>query len=274
MIKILLRILGFLVILIPNTEAQRNGPYLGSNLPCVDRSFSVVYHVLRDSLGGANISNLNLESAINQCNQLFEPICISFNICEINYYPNYKFDTLGIERERDELEAKFHQKRKINIFVVGKLGEESDFAFFDWGLSTKDGINMFSEGSIVLEKADITRILPHEMGHFFGLYDTYERSAFGAELNNGSNCSTAGDRICDTPADPFRESASIEFYLQDCQFVEGLNQTDDNGEEYAPEICNVMSRYYTPECPFFISFSHEQLKTMANNYLNGPKLMW
>ncbi|MBL0071623.1 MAG: hypothetical protein IPP34_07360 [Bacteroidetes bacterium] len=35
------------------------------------------------------------------------------------------------------------------------------------------------------------------MGHFFGLYHTFE-TQFGSELANGSNCATTGDLVCDT----------------------------------------------------------------------------
>lgn len=42
---------------------------------------------------------------------------------------------------------------------------------------------------------------PHEVGHVLGLYHPFE-TQFGNECTDGSNCATAGDRICDTPASP------------------------------------------------------------------------
>jgi len=42
---------------------------------------------------------------------------------------------------------------------------------------------------------------PHEMGHLFWLYHPYE-SRFGTECADGSNCASAGDFVCDTPASP------------------------------------------------------------------------
>jgi hypothetical protein len=42
----------------------------------------------------------------------------------------------------------------------------------------------------------------HEMGHYFGLPHTFEYfDKPDRELPDGSNCSVAGDRFCDTPAD-------------------------------------------------------------------------
>ena len=40
---------------------------------------------------------------------------------------------------------------------------------------------------------------PHEMGHVFFLYHPFE-TQFGIECTSGSNCATAGDLVCDTPA--------------------------------------------------------------------------
>lgn len=42
---------------------------------------------------------------------------------------------------------------------------------------------------------------PHEMGHVFSLWHPYE-TQFGTECTSGSNCSIAGDLLCDTPASP------------------------------------------------------------------------
>lgn len=45
----------------------------------------------------------------------------------------------------------------------------------------------------------------HEVGHNLGLFHTF----LGNECADGSNCSTDGDMICDTPADPFNISYCI-----------------------------------------------------------------
>jgi hypothetical protein len=79
--------------------------------------------------------------------------------------------------------------------------------------------------------------LAHEIGHYFGLYHTHETS-FGLEYVNGSNCSTAGDKICDTPADPTLGSSNVD-NTTNCQYTgTGL---DPNGQAYMPDPRNVMS---------------------------------
>jgi len=58
---------------------------------------------------------------------------------------------------------------------------------------------------------------PHEFGHVLGLWHPYE-GQFGIECTSGSNCHTAGDLICDTPASPavhgLNTKATGEFYAQ------------------------------------------------------------
>lgn len=52
-----------------------------------------------------------------------------------------------------------------------------------------------------------TSIISHEFGHCLGLLHTHSGSGCAdyyscSENADGSNCTTCGDRICDTPADP------------------------------------------------------------------------
>ncbi len=74
------------------------------------------------------------------------------------------------------------------------------------------------------------------MGHFLGLYHPHEDAlGDGKEYVNGSNCSSAGDFLCDTPADP-----NLLYYTDDnCQYVGTL--TDPLGDAYQPDVENIMS---------------------------------
>jgi hypothetical protein len=49
-------------------------------------------------------------------------------------------------------------------------------------------------------------VFAHEIGHNFGLLHTHQTPP--AELVSGTNCATAGDEVCDTPADPNLSSKS------------------------------------------------------------------
>ena len=102
-------------------------------------------------------------------------------------------------------------------------------------------------GSYVFVNAACARtlenIISHELGHVLGLAHTHGTSNTGGtdELVDGSNCANAGDRICDTPADP-----NLLGQMGDgCRYIGTV--LDANGMSYAPLTHNIMS-YTNSEC--------------------------
>ncbi|MBK8498687.1 MAG: hypothetical protein IPL52_07685 [Flavobacteriales bacterium] len=99
----------------------------------------------------------------------------------------------------------------------------------------------FQMGDIVyLRGSGGAQIAAHEVGHLLGLFHTHD-TILGTELVDGSNCATAGDFICDTPADPNLGLAGMVEYGT-CNYIGTV--TDANGQAYAPMVHNVMS--YSP----------------------------
>ena len=80
--------------------------------------------------------------------------------------------------------------------------------------------------------------LPHEVGHFFALSHTHgnNNGTLTEELVDGSNCSTTGDFLCDTPADPQLSSNNVNAF---CTYLG--NTTDANGDTFVPNPNNIMS---------------------------------
>lgn len=101
-------------------------------------------------------------------------------------------------------------------------------------------------------------IFLHEVGHYLGLYHTHGKgnTAITDELVNGSNCQTAGDEICDTPADPGRG-----YY--GCNYVGA--EMDANGQVYQPDLRNIMS-IINFTCKD--QFTPQQLSRMAYTAIN------
>lgn len=238
-------------------------------LPCLNKRFSIIAHIVLDSLGNPNITEQDILVGVDSMNNQFAPICVSFEICEFRYINNFEYDTLdgGLAGyEWDELLVTYHEKHRINMFFVTsiRVGEHCGFA-------TLNGIADPETGGICIVKECVTSssmTLAHEMGHYFGLLHTWEGS--GVELVDGSNCTLVGDNICDTPADPYFIGAPPGYWTTGCRFTNSIQQ-DANGEYYDPIVGNIMS-YYPDACN--CGFTHDQLERMAEVYnLSDPK-MW
>jgi len=104
--------------------------------------------------------------------------------------------------------------------------------------------------------------LPHEIGHFFSLIHTHGSSNIFLtdELVNGSNCDTAGDLICDTPADPQLGSDNVN---TSCVYTGTF--IDGNGDSFVPDPNNIMS-YSRKECR--TQFSTQQFARIYATFQN------
>lgn len=106
---------------------------------------------------------------------------------------------------------------------------------------------------IFISKEHLTKpAFIHEMGHFFGLLHTFEKEITKASDMNNKNCEENGDKICDTPPDPFGAS----FTENDCRLFGDYK--DSNGKAYHPDMSNFMSYYGSCRS----QFSPQQKKLM------------
>ncbi len=255
------------IFIIGNSYSQTK-----DRLPCVDKKFSVVVHVVLDSLNDPGILEADIRANFDKLNVDFAPICVSFEICDFDTVVNFKYNYLNASEENPEwkeLPVLYNHKNRINVYYVKQLADGGE----KYGYATLGGIaNKDSSCVVVLKDAPacctVWKALRHEMGHYFGLHDTFFAS--GSELVNGQNCGTTGDEICDTPPDPYFMGNSVNNYvtLPDCIFIN--KSKDINGQYYDPIVGNLMS-HYQDECD--CGFTHEQLKKMAATYL-ADKGMW
>ncbi len=152
----------------------------------------------------------------------------------------------------------------INIFVAGAGGSSGSLAYYQPPANS-------SADYIVANKAYLRgeSVIPHEIGHFFSLahpfygweghpYDPSEHGnpvgpnapsdpteignvgIIKNEFQNGANCMTAADRVCDTKPDYlFAFSASQN---ATCNNYSG-NTMDPNGDVVDPIEANIMSYF-------------------------------
>jgi len=234
---------------------QRNGQaasvmQAGSTAPtqCLNKRLSLAIHIVTDSLNNPNITQADINTGLATLNADFAPICLSFFVCKQDTIYNYKYYQFDQVKETPEVHNLYEVHNMINVYIVGSIVPAPEAGFASSGADY-----------MVLTHSCVTdgKCWSHEMGHFFSLAHTFDVSG-GAELVNESNCATAGDQLCDTPADINPAPVS-----NTCQWT-GSN-VDANGDYYTPIIGNIMSYHPAPcKTPFTVG----QLNRMLNYFIS------
>jgi hypothetical protein len=126
----------------------------------------------------------------------------------------------------------------VNIWVVNEI-ENNDggsgiqgYAYFPIN-NPIDGIvvlfNAFGTVGNLKGYTNMNRVITHEMGHYFGLYHTFNGTS---SCNAESNCNTQGDRVCDTPVTIQSTSCSVPA-------CSGTQQVE-NYMDYTSQTCQDM----------------------------------
>lgn len=250
----------FFVVLISSFNAVY--AQITDRLPCVDKKFSVVAHLFKDSLGSTNITESEIVELFQIVDSFFAPICISFEVCEFQYHDNFQYDMHNRPLDWQEMQNLYHVNNRINVYYVQTIEEPSGVC----GYAGLGEIANFYSSGVVIQKsssccATSSKTHTHELGHYFGLDHTFIDNGT-TELVDGSNCATDADGICDTPADPYINGSPMELWISGCRFISEVK--DANDEFYDPLVGNIMS-YYPDECG--CSFTHDQYQKMVQTYL-------
>ena len=233
----------------------------GASLPCLDEVYGLRVHVIAPTpeQNPPSFSREALDSMVARANAAFAPICVGFEVCEVLELENYRYaeDSLARRRERRAL---YTDPRRIDLFIAVEGGSEP------YGQATQLGIAQRDSAYVEVPRAQVfggSKALTHVLGHYFGLYDTWEAEEFGAELVAQDNCETAGDLVCDTPADPYDPTEPVAAYVdaQDpCRFT--FRGQDIRFRFYVAHTANAMS-YYSEECDCGLTAG--QLRRVAAN---------
>lgn len=266
-------LLPFLILFCAIATAQQHNcgtqgspsPYTGKTIPKSHKkniaSIAVIFHNVSTSQVDNSITTSKLENEIYWVNRYFEGVGIDFFMCgaERSIRGNQMYNYTSALR----LDARHHVPNAINIYLVEELEtNDSDpicgYAYYPWQLTRRTR-------HVTLQKSclDNGRLLAHELGHFFGLRHTHDFDN-GREYVDRSNCTSAGDGFCDTPADPRLGYDNVV----GCVYVGDAK--DALNKPYDPDVSNLMS-YAPTDCQN--SFSEEQTNFMsyieqeANSYL-------
>ncbi|MBL0308256.1 MAG: T9SS type A sorting domain-containing protein [Bacteroidetes bacterium] len=199
------------------------------------RWIPIRYHIITktDGTGGVSLREIFTEHC--EMNSLYNQFDIGFFIQGIDTISDtnlweYQDGSLGWDAF-----SKYNRSNVCNVYINGNLPGLCGFATFP-GSSGSAGGGLFLNKSCLGAKETT---FAHEMGHYLGLLHTFE-TGLGVELVNGSNCTFAGDRFCDTPAD-FLDARTA------CPYIG--NQTDPNGDLYRTVIDpTLIMSYFSDYC--------------------------
>lgn len=215
-------------------------------------------HLLSKSDGNIELNDNDIKELLDTLNFHFIDTKIQFYLCGgvdyINDDTYYKFDT-----QSEAAFCKAHDvNNAINLYLVKEFTNPGlgGYAYFP----TSDRATNRIFCAYKNRDEFITKIVPHEMGHYFGLLHTFQDSnweGYSEVVTRGekANCAYYGDLICDTPADPY---GAVSYQLNGCQF--SSTAVDINGERYSPQIGNLMS-YYRGCGNFFTPGQISMMKT-------------
>ena len=202
-----------------------------------NRLYHIRVHLFANAMGDLGINSTELATSIFRLNKDFEASGLSFEVSRIDTIEYCQYSELAMPAELAELKVLYYRAGIINLFLVDKINNGGNFEYE--GYTEMPG----GDDLIIISKEDLIDFgLAHQMGHFFGLYHTFEEM-FGLELNDSSNCQVAGDLLCDTPAD------TIVNITSDCNSSLPIQH---DGTGWAPPVSNNMSNWPVCRCRFTI----------------------
>lgn len=210
-----------------NLQAQRNSSTAITSVP-------VKAHVLRTDAGTGGLTESQINNAFAIMNAYYANANLEFFLCEgINFINNSTFYNFTTSEEA-ALRAAYNVDNVINIYFANEVTNSSGsglcgYAYFPGGPEV-----IMMNNNCALNGSTLS----HEMGHFFGLSHTHGNSntTLTNELVDGSNCDSAGDSICDTPADPQLSGSNV---TSACNYIGTV--FDANGDLFQPNPLNIMS---------------------------------
>ncbi len=132
---------------------------------------------------------------------------------------SYMGTHLNMDNEDSKLKGliQWDPTQYINIWLISSIDAEAfaDFTCGSWYRLGVGGYATLPPGGGASDGIVITgfgKLLAHEMGHYLGLYHTFQGGC-----SNFSDCTIEGDRVCDTPPDnSVRPSASCASPQNSC----------------------------------------------------------
>lgn len=226
-------------------ELEARGFY---DAPVMDRfvpDIPVTLHIVRRSNGTGGITAAEADSRLAITNALWAPIGFQFvRAGAVDFIDDTDLFDTDIVTELAFLWGRNAVPNTVNIYFVNSLTfpfQPPEGVLCGIGSLTGFPIQGVAVSNNAICNGGTNSLLAHELGHYFDLLHTHE-TEHGEECPDGSNCATAGDRLCDTPADPLLGQNNVT--TDTCTYVGDERRC---GTPFQPDPTNIMS--YAPfEC--------------------------
>ncbi len=158
-------------------------------------NIAIAYHVIHDGNTGV-VSSSRLNQQVTVLNNAYAGTGFSFSVASIDYTDNATWYTMGhgttVERQAKQA-LNIDPNTHLNVYVAGIGGGLLGWATFPADLSRKtseDGVVVLNESLPGGNAApyDLGDTATHEVGHWLGLYHTFQ-----------GGCNGKGDLVDDTP---------------------------------------------------------------------------
>lgn len=241
----------------------------------------VKFHLVAQTDGNNRVSLQDVLNQLCALNEDFAPMDIQFYIS--NGFNNINNTAMYSNHSSTTTVMNFNKANNaMNIYVVNDATPTGD------GLGTTLGYYSPGRDWIVIRKSETngpSATLPHEVGHFFSLmhpHNGWDAVPYSAamhgnpvqpnspgpgfvpnERQDGSNCNTAGDFICDTPPD-----YNFGFGWPNCNYNAGT--MDPLGVIVNPDEKLMMAYFLScPRAEYY--FSPQQQAVVAADYASNRR---
>ena len=238
---------------IPKLQPNTNARVLDYQLKPI---IAITAHIVRNNDGTGGITEQEVIDELAIVNDFYANAGMEFYIREWNYIDNSSFLNFQ-SSEEGALASSNDVPNTINVYFVDQvsfglfLGNACGYAY----MPGTGPDRIFLDNDCAVNGSTFA----HEIGHIFNLFHTHGPTNRTDELVNGSNCETAGDLLCDTPADPTLSTANVNV---NCNYTG--SSRDANNQFFNPLTDNVMS-YSRVTCRD--AFTNDQYQRMYDAYV-------
>jgi len=204
-------------------------------------------HIVTLDNGTGGLTLLQLNIALANLNRVYHEASIEWFLADVNYIPSTAWYDFHSSEQAAMIGAHLVDDA-VNVFFVDKITTNSGslacgYAYYPFNSDTSL-IILMDNGCT---STSVNGTFVHEFGHHTNLPHTHNGTRNGntdpfaehvPRTGAQSNCTTDGDFICDTEADPYGAYSGCNY--------QGTT-TDIYGNLYTPNMDNIMS-YYPDGC--------------------------